>query len=208
MRRAVVAGLVAVVAAALAQAARAHAGFWDESSSTATFTAAPSFVSACPAQATLIATADATIDQLAPVQNFGSATTLTVRSHASKNARGLIGFDLPALGDCSVLSAQLRLYRKVGAAGRTLAAYRLGSAWTESSVTWDNAPAATGAPATAAIAGFSWMTVDVSEQVRGMYRSGNNGLIVEDAAEAASSAQSQTFSAAGAERPQLVLTFG
>jgi hypothetical protein len=48
--------------------------------------------------------------------------------------------------------------------------------------------------------------------VRGMYRSGNDGLLVEDAGENASSAQAETFTAAdssaSSQRPQLILTFG
>jgi hypothetical protein len=229
MRRSVLAGLVAVIAAvALGQAPWAssvqafrgvagaqsgpqqstHPGFWDESSSTATFTAAPSFASACQAQATLLATADATIDQGAPAQNFGSAVTLTVRSQVNKNARALIRFDLPTLGDCGVLSAHLRLYKQMGSTGRNLAIYRLASPWAESSVTWNNRPGVSGAPATAAVATAGWMTVDVSEQVLGMYRFGNNGLIVQDATEGAIFGQMQTFGAGGDERPQLVLTFG
>ena len=56
------------------------------------------------------------------------------------------------------------------------------------------------------------MAVDVTAQVRAMYRSGNNGLIVEDASESSSAPQAEAFSAAdsaaASQRPQLVVTFG
>jgi hypothetical protein len=187
-------------------------GFWDETSSTATFAAAASFATTCPPQATLQAMADATIDEAVPSTNAGGGPTLTVRSQAGGNARALLAFDLPAKGDCELTSAELRLYQEGGATGRTLAAYRLGSAWDAASVTWDDRPGATGAAATTSVSGGGRQALDVTEQVRGMYRSGNAGLVVQDAAEGSATQAAETFSAAlsatASQRPQLVLTFG
>jgi hypothetical protein len=189
-----------------------HRGFWHETTSTASFSAAASFATTCPPQATLQAAADATIDQRAPGTSAGGAPTLTVRSQAAGNARALLAFDLPAKGDCELVSAELRLHQESGAAGRTLAAYRLGSAWDATSVSWDDRPGPTGVAATATGSGSGPQAIDVTEQVRGMYRSGNAGLVVEDAAEGAETAAAETFSAARSpatqHRPQLVLTFG
>jgi hypothetical protein len=173
---------------------RAHAGFWDEAISTATFAAAPSFAADCPPEATVAASAAATVDQGDPTRALGAQTTVTVRSDSGRNARALLAFDLPARGDCAVLSARLRL-RPEG--DRLLAAYRIASEWSASSVTWDSRPGAAGSPATG-IDSF-----DVTEQVRGMYRAGNDGLMVEDAAEGNAEAHEETITA-----PELVVTLG
>ena len=173
---------------------RAHAGFWDETASTATFAAAPSFATSCPQEATLTPSAAATVDQGDPTRALGAQTTVTVRSHAGRNARALLAFDLPALGDCAVLSARLRVRRQ---GDRPLAVYRLASEWSASSVTWDSRPGAAGSPATGTD------SFDVTEQVRGLYRAGNQGLVVEDAAEGDAEAHEETLTA-----PELVVTLG
>ncbi|MFL5884427.1 MAG: DNRLRE domain-containing protein [Thermoleophilaceae bacterium] len=178
-------------------------GFADSSSSTATFTAAPSFAATCPPQATLAASAVAAIDEGTPSRALGPMDALLVRSQAGHDARSLLAVELPAIGDCAVLSAQLRMHQESGPTDRALNAHRLGSEWAASSVTWDDRPGATGGAAAGESAGAGWLSFDVTAQVRGMYRDGNDGLVVEDVAENAPDAQAETFS-----QPQLVVTFG
>jgi hypothetical protein len=182
---------------------RAHAGFWDASASTAAFAAAPGFASDCPPQTTLAAGAATTVDQSEPDRALAANTAVTVRSHEGDNARALLAFELPAIGDCAVLSAELRLRQDGGGAGRALAAYRLASEWSASSVTWDTRPGAAGSPATAVASGSGWQAFDVTEQVRAMYRSANDGIVVEDAAEGAAEPQEETFGGA-----ELVVALG
>jgi hypothetical protein len=211
--KSVVAMLLAASAALPLAQAGASAGFRDSTSSTATFTAASSFGTPCPPQVTLIANRDATIDEKAPSTNFGSATTLLVRSSSGGDARALLGFDLPASGGCDVLFAQLRVFQESGTALRPLAAHQVSSTWTESFVTWNNRPAEFAFPATAFAPGAGkWLTFDVAAQVRSMYSAGNNSLLLRDTSEHAASAQVETFTSANSitssQRPQLFLFFG
>jgi hypothetical protein len=174
-----------------------HSGFWDRTAATATFTAAPSFAASCPPRTTLTAKARAWIDESAPAANHGGEPTVTVRGGDGHRARALLSFDLPATGGCSVTSAELRLNQLSGDAGRTLNVFRLGSAWSESTVTWADRPGPTGVPASAKSPGTGWQPLDVTPQVRAIYRSGNSGFEVEgDGAE--------LFEAAA----QLIVDFG
>lgn len=207
--------LLVVASLALAQPLRTGAGtyegFSDSTSSTATFAAASSFGAACPPQTTVVANRDATIDQSLPAKNFGSAASLTVRSGAGQVARSLVGFNLPVTGGCQVVTAELRMYPETGQAGRLLAATRLSSAWTESSVTWNSRPSEAGEVAAATLPAGGWLTFNVTGQVRDMYRLGNNGLVVTDATETGGT-RIETFTAINSGKtfqlPQLVLTFG
>jgi hypothetical protein len=91
-----------------------------------------------------------------------------------------VGFPLPGAPDCVVGSAKLRVY--VTSHDPTpIQATRASSAWTPSAVTWDTRPGLVGATATAP-AGLGWVELDVTPQVAGLYRHGDNGLYVSGAA--------------------------
>jgi hypothetical protein len=67
--------------------------------------------------------------------------------------------------------------------GRTLRAIPLGAAWTESGVTWNNQPLASGTAASTT-SGFGWREWTVTSQVLAMYAPGaNHGFQIRDAAE-------------------------
>jgi hypothetical protein len=186
-------------------------GFWAINHAPAsTFTAAAHFAASCPAAAVLTPVRDTYVDQSQPDAAFGSASSLVVRSGAGANARALLGFALPAAGGCVVDSALLRLHAAAGGAGgRTLAARRLASSWSAADTTWSTRPGASGDAATVPGAA-GWVELDVTEQVRGIYRHGDDGLVVRDATEGSTPAAGQAFSSSEGQaqlRPQLVVSF-
>jgi hypothetical protein len=86
------------------------------------------------------------------------------------------------------------LYNASPKAGRTIQALQLAGNWTESIVNWNNQPTTTGLVATASTpfcAGM--MRWSVTEQVKGMFSSGNYGFHIRDAAEGSSVSVVQQF---------------
>jgi hypothetical protein len=167
----------------------------------------------CPdANSTAAVDADAWIDEHAPTDNHGDASTLKVMSRASsENSRAVVRFTLPqAPAGCLVESATLRLYSD-GAPDvpRTLQALRLSSAWEENSVTWGNQPATVG-PAAEAPAAMGYVQWNVTSQVQAMFSGeGNHGFLIRHAIENDSpGAEEGFFSKEKRENPpELVLTF-
>jgi hypothetical protein len=125
------------------------------------FTAARSFGSACPAETTLAPARAATIDRARPADPIAG-------TRVSEDARALLGFTLPPAATCDVAAARLELEPAPAA---PLAVYRLGSAWDEET-TWETRPGVTGA----AVTGTSGL--DITSQLRAIYRYGDNGLLV------------------------------
>lgn len=171
------------------------------------------------------AAADATVDG-APLnadRNYGSLTTLTVRSSATGDARTLIRFDLSS---CSIPqtavieSASLRLHlQSAPESTRTYAAHRLTAGWNEidpSGVTWNNQPGAiavaTDTVATGTRNGVS-LQWDVAADVQAFVNltAANRGWRLNDAAEGAPLGPRGTLtareSATAAQRPQLDITY-
>lgn len=138
------------------------AGFSDTSANPrTTFTAALRFGDPCPAEATVAADRDGAV---------GERETF-------------VGFPLPAAPDCTVESARLRLYATAVVAGRPVDVTRASAAWDEPSLTAASRPGVVG-PASRATspAAPGWIEWDVTEQVRALYRIGDNGLVLRDAA--------------------------
>lgn len=205
-------GLLVVLAAVLLGAAgsETYAAFSARSQNQGNvFRAASSFCSSSTQTAS--ASADSYVDGLPLAQgsNFGTATTMSVQSAALANRRTLVRFGLPtAPAYCSLTAATLRLNASSSASGRTLQAFRASSSWTETGVTWSNAPATTGSASSTA-SGTGWREWDVTAQVQAMYAGTNNGFLVRDATEDATLPAGQTFSSReGVNPPQLVLSFG
>lgn len=109
------------------------------------------------------------------------AATLSADRTAVINARALlVGFPLPGAPDCTMASATLRLY-VTAHDGTPIAATRASSSWSAGSVTWDTRPGLVGPSATAP-AQTGWVEWDVTAQVAGLYRHGDNGLYLSGAA--------------------------
>jgi len=234
-RRAVAVALaVLLLAALLAVSVTGVNGRFSDSQAVGgnAFTTAASFPSSCTTT-TVTATTDSYVDQSLPGSNYGSVTTLGIRSQSGANRRTLVRFDLPALpSGCTLTSASLELTDTSGSTGRTLAAYRAAAAWTEAGVTWSNQPATAGNPSYAST-DCSPFTFEVTHTVKLWYGIGdasggtgtcgapgaagesgtsapNHGFLVrdnsEDAAGSAQTIASREYSFP-AWRPSLVLTF-
>jgi hypothetical protein len=104
-------------------------------------------------------------------------------------------------------TATLRLFAaSPSSSQRTLEVFRLDGSWTESAVTWDNAPGTIGDSVTTT-SGSGYREWDVATLVQAMYSGTNNGFLIKDATEGEDS--EQQFHAREKEEnvPQLVLTF-
>ena len=169
------------------------------------------------ANITLFATADSWVDELLPLENFGTAIELIVRSGTlDGNARTLVRFGVPTTlpAGCDLASARLRLFSE-GAAGRTLEAVPLGEAWLEGSVTWANQPSTTGSPATTT-SGNGYREWDVTGHVGAMLAGdlADHGWLVRDAQENDEAGAEQSITSRNlildppeTQVPQLVLRF-
>ncbi|HVK23146.1 MAG TPA: polysaccharide lyase family 8 super-sandwich domain-containing protein [Actinokineospora sp.] len=118
--------------------------------------------------------------------NFGGQTTMTVKNTNTANSgytrRSLLRFDLSGLGT-TVRRAVLWVHGGVadsGGAQTTLRAYGLAStAWTETGVTWNTAPALGGALGTGVVGtSADWVGLDVTSAVAAARPSGTVGLAV------------------------------
>ncbi len=129
----------------------------------------------------LYATADACILQGRSGANFGSTTDMWAGYDDSLSpdgqiARSLIKFNTSAIpAGTSISNAVLRVryvgYYDYANRSRTVTSYRIGSNWSEGSVTWNTAPSigeAYGAVSlVAAYGSFGWYSIDVTNLVRG-----------------------------------------
>jgi hypothetical protein len=170
---------------------------------------APPAPVACGGARTLVAQADAWVDQRRPAARSGAGPVLRVRSRARSNTRALVRFALaPAPQGCAVESATLRLFAGAATAGRTLRALRLASGWTERRVTWRTRPRTTGAAATAR-SGRRYRAWNVTTHVRAMYRSGSaHGFLIRDAVEGARAEQRFHSRERRRTAPRLVIRYG
>jgi chitodextrinase len=114
---------------------------------------------------TFVAAADSYVLRNNPTANFGSATTLQV--DFNPDARALLRFNVAGIGAGRVTSAKLRLWN-VNASNKGGDFSRLADTpWTESTVNWNSAPAAVGAPfaSLGAVSSKRWFEVDVTSIV-------------------------------------------
>jgi hypothetical protein len=163
----------------------------------------------CGAPVTLLANADAWIDQNSSSNNFGADSILKVQAKSSNNFRALVRFTLPALpAGCVVQSATLSLYAASWTNNRTLQALRISGAWSENQVTWSNQPATTG-PAATTSSGSGYRQWNVATQVQVMFDAGTSqGFLIRDANESGSGKEQQFHSREKGENlPMLVITF-
>lgn len=166
------------------------------------------------------AVADSYVDELSSVSNFGTGTSLAVKSLLLGNRRALVRFDLSPcsiLSGATVVSAYLKLYLSgAPSLSRTYEAYRITAGWTETGVTWAGQPSlAAVATATALTGTTNGATVewdvksDVTAFVAGTAT--DNGWLVKDLLEGDALGVEGTFSArehaTGGQRPMLVVTY-
>jgi signal peptidase len=188
-----------------------EAAFSDAASNSANAFTTGTWGCTAPGSQTVTASADTEVRQSSPTSNFGTALRITIGSLITANQRTLVLFSLPAIpANCTVSSATLRLYATSSDSGRTLAAFRAGSSWTETGVVWNNQPIAVGSASTTT-SGPGWRMWDVTAHVQMMYSGSNTGFIVKDSQESSLLfAFLQEFSSRenSTNPPQLVLNWG
>jgi hypothetical protein len=150
---------------------------------------------------TLTAVADTYADQGAATTNFGTATTLNVRSANASNRRSFVRFDLSAIPTTAPT------------ASRSYEADKVSATWTETALTWNVQPAA--AAATATVASGTTSNVVLSWNVKTdaaafvTTPASNFGWRVKDVTENSATARLGIFNAreAASGRPTLVVVY-
>lgn len=180
--------VVAVAAAALGSAALlaqlplASASFTATTRSTgSSFAAASSF---CPGagSATTSVSNDTMVVESTPSANHEGTAPLMVRARTGDVRRMFVRPVLPSVPSrCTITRATLT-FEVVSYIRRTYEVYRVGSPWLIGSINWSNQPAPTGTPAVATTTDTTF-TIDVTDQVIGLYTQGNNGLTMRDSDE-------------------------
>jgi hypothetical protein len=180
---------------------------------------------------------DTTVRQGTPNINYGATTTLRVSSGTAVNQRTYVRFDLgqcnPAIpAGATIRLATLRLYASsMTSVCRTVDLFRVTTAWTESTITWNNQPFGTALnnPPSSQRSGVFTVGTPVSCQNRttGTYIIGatvtgdvaafitgattNYGWMLRDDVENSSTARTEVFSAkelaVAAQAPQLVVSY-
>jgi hypothetical protein len=186
---------------------------------------------------TSVVAADSSVREGNGTTNYGSLNSVNVTSQTSVNRRTYIRFDLtkcsPAIpSTASVELATLRLFiSQMTGVCRTHDIFKVGAAWTETGLTWNNQPFGTtqNNPATASrtasldegtptgcqnptnnsyVSGWN-VTTDVQSFVSGA--STNNGWMIRDDAEASSTGRATTYSTREindvTQAPQLIVTY-
>ena len=156
---------------------------------TATFTATGS-------STTLVPVADAEIRSNKPAKNFGALPALSVRNGA---LRSYLRFNVPTLSG-TVTAAKLRLFVvEASTAGGSV--FTVGNNWTETAITWNNAPPISGnALSTAGAATIgTWVEFDVTSAIA-------SGTPVSFALSGGKSNSVDYSSRSGTQAPQLVIT--
>lgn len=104
-----------------------------------------------PTTTTFYSVADSTVQSGYPTANNGSSTVMLAGCYGGAQVmRGLVRFDLSGIPSGTPISqAQLWLYlsssrEPMQNTARTIATYRVASAWTENSVTWNTRPSFAG----------------------------------------------------------------
>ena len=163
---------------------------------------------ACTTQ-TLVAAADAWVNEQQTATNNGSTTPLNVTARNGRNAWAYVRFTLPAApSGCTLVSATLRAFNGSATSGRTLSAYRAGASWTELGITWTNKPAVTGT-AVDITSAAGWLQWGVTTHVQTMYSGANDGFVLYDAVQGGGTTFTHAFdSREGTNKPELILQWG
>jgi hypothetical protein len=207
----------AALGVSLVAAASAAASFSGASSNPSNSFAAAANFCANPGTQTVGASQDAYINSGSPNGNFGGSTQLIETPGVLLGLgpiQSLVQFGMPTVPSrCTLTGATLRLYATSPAGGRTIRVARAGASWSEGTVTWNNAPAATGAEATSAsLSSPGWQSWNVLAQVQAIYSGTNNGLRVFENAGLLSLLFQQVYQSRegspNTQDPELQLTFG
>lgn len=156
---------------------------------------------ASTATVTLSPLADARVEEAYPDKNFGASSALRLDGGTDPDMESYLQFTVSGLWG-PVRSAKLRLYATTDTRDGP-AAYSTGTGWSESGLTWSNRPARASGPHDdkGAIPANSWVEFDVTPLVTG---DGTYSFLL-----ATTSTDGISFySREGAQKPQLVVTYG
>jgi hypothetical protein len=167
-------------------------------------------------------TADAEVLQGYPTSNYGASSDMRVGYDDYLNpdgqiVRGLVRFDLSSLPTGATIdSATLRVYLVASwdypDYTRTCTAYRIPSDWSESTVTWDNAPSPAEAYGSTGVTHgvWGWYSFDVTDLVRAWYNGTytNRGIMLRGPEYSGTDSSWKAFSTKeGSYQPQLVVDY-
>lgn len=151
---------------------------------------------------TFVPTADAMLVKGSPTSNFGSVSSISL--DGSPLQKGIWKFTVSGVGGNTVTSAKLRLFN-VNSSNSGGSFHKVSdSSWTESGITWNNAPAAGATPVASlgAVQSGNWYEVDVKPIVTG------DGTISIMGQTTSSDGADYNSKEASSNKPQLVLTVG
>jgi hypothetical protein len=148
--------------------------------------------------------ADAHVKSSSPAKNYGAEASLRIRNGgtSSDTYRSYLKFDVSGLSGPAA-SAKLRLF-VTDASPDGGSAFAVGSAWTETGITWANAPAigGTSLSSAGATANGTWVDFDVTPAVTG------NGEVSFALTTTSSNSSYYTSRQGTTNRPQLVVMGG
>ncbi len=165
--------------------------------------AAPSPIYAQATSASFAPVADSMVKSSFPSTNYGKA--LILRARTSPVVRSYLRFTVSGLNGASVSGAKLRLYTKTSATASLVVRAVADNTWSETGITYNNAPAI-GSAITSSATSFSsgtWLTLNVSSYVKG---EGTYSFALTTASSAVIDFASRE--AGSATAPQLILTLG
>lgn len=136
-------------------------------------------------KATLTPTKDSYIEKLEPSKNFGKENTLWVVDYPDNlTSRSLLKFDLstiPLGAEIDNATLNLYLYNFDDEDNYEVSVHSLNGSWTETGVTWNNAPSYTTSPIDTIPVGFPkpphYVSWDVTDAVKSMLET-NHGFLV------------------------------
>jgi uncharacterized repeat protein (TIGR01451 family) len=175
-----------------------------------------------PPPGTFSSAGDACVMEGRATTNFGSASDMWAGyddylSPDGKIVRSLIQFDVSAIpSGTSIDSAVLRAYLVESydypSKTRTITAYRIGSSWSESSVTWNTRPSCAEAYGSDSVThgSWGWYSFDVTDLVSGWVNGSlsNYGVMLRGPEVSGSDSSWRSFyTREGSYPPQLVVTY-
>lgn len=143
--------------------------------------------------------ADARVKSSIPDKNYGSKDYLRTRTESSEIYESYLQFHITGELAGPPKSAKLRLFVTDGSpdGGKV---YVVANGWSESTITWNNAPGISGSPIASAgsVAAGTWVELDVTSAITG------NG-IYSFGTKSASTNSARYSSKEGANPPELVI---
>jgi hypothetical protein len=114
-----------------------------------------------PTTMSVIASADARVEEATPSTNFGAAATL--RTDLGPEVRSYLRFAVTGIAGKTITSAKLRLW-VTNPTTNGPAVQATGASWTETGITWTNKPAAVGAASDdkTSVAANAWVEYNVA----------------------------------------------